>query len=148
MTQDKGRDETRGHEAQGGQHGARRQARDATYAMAAGAAGAVARADAHQQTGANQLQRAAIEADRWQGAEQPPQQRRQQQAEEEQCLLAAPFCAWLQKAAEQTADTGHAAIGQGKDGGGQTDQRASSQGAPGGEAGPVDVNCRPSQNRR
>ena len=64
MTQDKNRDETRGHEAQGCQHRARRQAGDTANAVAAGAARAITGADTDQQAGDDQAETARLEMNR------------------------------------------------------------------------------------
>lgn len=116
--------------------------------MAAGAARAIARADADQQPGNDQAQAAHLEVDSRQRAEQPPEQGRQQQADDKGGLLATAFRVALQQAAEQTADAGDATVGQGEDRRRQADQRATGQGAPWRETDPVDAHDGSSQNRR
>src|SRR5690606_27164374 len=62
VTDDEHGDEARAHEGQRGDQRTRRQAREPTHAVAAGAARAVACADAHQQTGQHHQAEAGVDA--------------------------------------------------------------------------------------
>ncbi|MNE32156.1 hypothetical protein D3C80_1257540 [compost metagenome] len=113
--------------------------------MAAGATGAQARAEADQQAGEQQPRHADLHLDHRQLGERQPQQGRQQQAEDEQQAVQAAAGLGIEQAAEQATDAGDAAVGEDEQPGGQAEQDAAGQGAPGGEMGPVDDHGRSSE---
>ena len=113
--------------------------------MPAGATCAITGADTDQQTGNRQREPAVVDLNFRQTAKQLPEQRRDKHAQQKQALLAPPFTA-LEQTAEQAADAGHPAIHYGKQAGGQADQCATRQGAPGCEVVPIDTHCSPAQN--
>ena len=130
--------EPRQHERPRGRQRARRPARQSTHAMAAGAASAVARAQAHQLAGHDQHGVVRFKRKGGQERGQRIPDRRDDQAADKRQAPADIATRGPQQAAEHAADAGDPAIQSAQRSTRGADQQAAGQRRLGGEIDPVD----------
>src|SRR5690606_11821576 len=139
MADDVDGDKAAGHEGQGRHQGAGGEPRQAADPVAAGATGAVAGADADQQSRGDQQRVAGVDGDGRQGTGQPPEQRRHQDAGHEGQAPGDVPGPGPQQPAEDAGNPRDAAIEKDEQHRGEAYQKAPQQRGQRGEGGPV--NC-------